>query len=65
MKFTPIMTPEMISSLTSMVDGKTIDSRWYAILVKAIFVISLLISASMYQFNLKMVYPKHFSSLVE
>ncbi|MDW4403592.1 formate/nitrite transporter family protein [Staphylococcus saprophyticus] len=37
MKFTPIMTPEMISSLTSMVDGKTIDSSWYAILVKAIF----------------------------
>ena len=37
MKFTPIMTPEMISSLTSMVDGKTIGSRWYAILVKAIF----------------------------
>ncbi|SCS82029.1 formate/nitrite transporter family protein [Staphylococcus caeli] len=37
MKFTPIMSPEMLSSLTKMVDGKTIDSTWYAILVKAIF----------------------------
>ena len=37
MKFTPIMTTEMVTSLTTLVNGKTIDSTWYAVLVKAIF----------------------------
>lgn len=37
MKFTPIMTTEMVNILTKMVNGKTIDATWYAILVKAIF----------------------------
>src|SRR5699024_2718410 len=37
MMFTPIMTTEMVTSLTTLVDGKTIDTTWYAILVKAIF----------------------------
>lgn len=37
MKFTPIMTSEMVTSLTELVDGKTIDTSWYAILGKAIF----------------------------
>lgn len=37
MKFTQIMTPEMITALSDMVQLKTIDSSWYEILVKAIF----------------------------
>src|SRR5699024_974785 len=37
MKFTPIMTSEMVTSLTELVDGKTIDTSWYAILGKASF----------------------------
>ena len=37
MKFTQIMTPEMITALSDMVQLKTVDSSWYAILVKAIF----------------------------
>ncbi|WP_210139457.1 formate/nitrite transporter family protein [Staphylococcus sp. GDY8P120P] len=37
MKFTPIMTSEIVTSLTELVDGKTIDTSWYAILGKAIF----------------------------
>ena len=41
MKFAHIMTPEMIQSLTALVHKKTIDSTWYNILVKAIFVTSL------------------------
>ena len=37
MKFTQIMTPEMITALSDMVQLKTVDSSWYEILVKAIF----------------------------
>ena len=37
MKFTHIMTPEMITALSDMVQLKTVDSSWYEILVKAIF----------------------------
>lgn len=37
MFFTKVMTPEMIATLTTTVDAKTIEPTWYAILVKAIF----------------------------
>lgn len=37
MKFTHIMTPDMIKALTTTVDSKTIETTWYAILVKGIF----------------------------
>ncbi|MDG0844058.1 formate/nitrite transporter family protein [Staphylococcus equorum] len=37
MKFTPIMTSDMVASLTKLVNGKTIDATWYGILGKAIF----------------------------
>ncbi|RBA03099.1 formate/nitrite transporter family protein [Staphylococcus arlettae] len=37
MKFTQIMTPEMITALSDMVQLKTVESSWYDILVKAIF----------------------------
>ena len=37
MKFTHIMTPDMIKALTTTVDAKTIEATWYAILVKGIF----------------------------
>ncbi|MDN6741056.1 MAG: formate/nitrite transporter family protein, partial [Staphylococcus equorum] len=36
-KFTPIMTSDMVASLTKLVNGKTIDATWYGILGKAIF----------------------------
>ncbi|ANQ65064.1 formate/nitrite transporter family protein [Staphylococcus equorum] len=37
MKFTPIMTSDMVASLSKLVNGKTVDATWYGILGKAIF----------------------------
>ena len=37
MRFTHVMTPEMITALTKTVSTKTVESTWYAILVKGIF----------------------------
>ncbi|MCP6651933.1 hypothetical protein NL518_27955, partial [Klebsiella pneumoniae] len=37
MKFTSVMTPEMVKALTGIVDKKTILGTWDGILVKAIF----------------------------
>lgn len=58
MRFTHVMTPEMITALTKTVSTKTVESTWYAILVKGIFCNFFIILVSMYQCYLKMAYLK-------